>query len=106
MRTVTKRTMLCMLLVAAASPPTISDAAEGPTAQVDATVGVTPSLIVETGTTVTLSASHLLIPNLKAEPKYRWLKDEVEMTNHTGSAYKIYNATLSDAAEYSVIIYA
>jgi hypothetical protein len=105
MRTITRKMILYLFVVAGTSAPSICDAADGggPN-QLQATVGVTPSLIVESGTTVTLSASQVLLPNIRS-PYYRWLKDEIEITNTTHSSYTIQNATLSDAAEYSVIVH-
>ena len=69
------------------------------------TVGVTRSMIVETGTSVTLAASSNLYPNI-SNPGFRWLKDEYELYGETNSTYAINNASLSDAAEYKVIVYA
>jgi len=101
MNTKSKKMILFAFVAAAVSMPNVLTAVSGP----QATVGVTRSMIVETGTTVTLAASTNLLPNI-ANPRFRWLKDEYEVYGKTNSTYAINNASLSDAAEYTVIVYA
>ncbi len=104
MRTITKKIALTVFAAAAVSVPNISRAAEDGDKHIQAVVGATPSVIVQTGTRVTLSATPnqlLKVPNAQ----FRWLKDEVEISEQTDSTYTISSAALSDAAEYTVVVY-